>query len=587
MSVDYLVTMWIVSAISALIVLYMDKNYDYLKNAIVSEAFKLPNAADLVGKDGSTSPWMFDFKRLTSKGDFLQAYVRLFWAEYSGRQKFQVGGLEVGAIPLLSAIALFSAQQGRSINTFFVRKSRKKDGTQSLVEGIITDAPIILVDDLIHSGKSLFGLVSTLESLREKGQCQADVTDIFAILRFRDASTYQEFFRRDIRLTTLFDLNDFQDSLGLNNLPVVEKLQTKAFESLWYWGGDRPLLTPVMPKGELLLDLGNMYVGADSGKLVCLSGQTGEEIWSYRVSLGFKGRTVFSTPVICQNLVIFGSHDGNIHALERDTGKRAWVSYEADWLQGNLVVNANLGLVYAPLSFGLLRKQGKVVALEAKTGQVKWEYNVTAPVGGGITHSSQLGLIFFGTDDGSFQALDAKTGKLVWSVKVAIKPRGYPTVSISTKAVFFGGVLAGGAEDDRAGFYSLDIKTGRENFNYKDFSFGTFSTPCLGEDRVFFAALDKYLYCLDQRTGALLWRRDLGARSLSSASLISAGDDRSSVCVGDNSGFVQFFDTATGQLKSIIKFNERIVNGVIFDTVSRILYVPTQANEIFALKQKS
>ena len=58
-------------------------------------------------------------------------------------------------------------------------------------------------------------------------------------------------------------------------------------------------------------------------------------------------------------------------------------------------------------------KSGAIRALEASTGQMRWEFKMhTAPWAGVL--STAGGLVFSGSDEGNFFALDAKTGKPVW-----------------------------------------------------------------------------------------------------------------------------------------------------------------------------
>ena len=78
----------------------------------------------------------------------LDSAAELFWQECAGRMPFQVGGMEAAAIPLLSAILMKSWSRGTSVNGFIVRKERKTYGTGSSIEGSLTDAPIVMVDDL-------------------------------------------------------------------------------------------------------------------------------------------------------------------------------------------------------------------------------------------------------------------------------------------------------------------------------------------------------------------------------------------------------------------------------------------------------
>ena len=85
----------------------------------------------------------------------LDATAELFWEECAGRMPFQVGGMEAAAIPLLSAILMKSVSRGTPVNGFIVRKERKTYGAGGSIEGTLTDAPIVIVDDLLNSGASM------------------------------------------------------------------------------------------------------------------------------------------------------------------------------------------------------------------------------------------------------------------------------------------------------------------------------------------------------------------------------------------------------------------------------------------------
>jgi len=47
-----------------------------------------------------------------------------------------VGGLEMGAVPVIAALAALSDVEDRPVRTFFVRKSAKDHGTREVVEGL-------------------------------------------------------------------------------------------------------------------------------------------------------------------------------------------------------------------------------------------------------------------------------------------------------------------------------------------------------------------------------------------------------------------------------------------------------------------
>src|SRR5262249_25354125 len=56
--------------------------------------------------------------------------------ELKGTHVEFVGGLEIGAVPLATAVAVLSQARGRPIAAFFVRKQAKEHGARKLVEGL-------------------------------------------------------------------------------------------------------------------------------------------------------------------------------------------------------------------------------------------------------------------------------------------------------------------------------------------------------------------------------------------------------------------------------------------------------------------
>lgn len=84
-----------------------------------------------------------------------------------------VGGLTLGADPVVSAVAIASAcqaqRQPRSplIHGFLVRKAEKAHGTGRRIEGFLEkDAPVLIVDDVCTTGAST---IAAIEAAREAG----------------------------------------------------------------------------------------------------------------------------------------------------------------------------------------------------------------------------------------------------------------------------------------------------------------------------------------------------------------------------------------------------------------------------------
>jgi len=80
-----------------------------------------------------------------------------------------IGGLEVGAIPMCAAAAMYYHQQGRPIEGFFVRKAAKGHGSQQRVEGVVKSGDrVVVIDDVLTTGESVVQAIEELEKVGAK-----------------------------------------------------------------------------------------------------------------------------------------------------------------------------------------------------------------------------------------------------------------------------------------------------------------------------------------------------------------------------------------------------------------------------------
>jgi len=82
-----------------------------------------------------------------------------------------VGGLEMGAVPIATAVAIASHRRGRDIGAFFVRKKPKDHGAKKLVEGLpkgetLKGKNVVVLEDVTTTGGSAMQAVAVL---REEG----------------------------------------------------------------------------------------------------------------------------------------------------------------------------------------------------------------------------------------------------------------------------------------------------------------------------------------------------------------------------------------------------------------------------------
>src|SRR5262245_49815553 len=80
-----------------------------------------------------------------------------------------IGGLEMGAVPLATAVAVLSQAKGRPLPAFFVRKQAKEHGARKLVEGLapgesLAGKRIVVLEDVTTTGGSAMKAIEALQA---------------------------------------------------------------------------------------------------------------------------------------------------------------------------------------------------------------------------------------------------------------------------------------------------------------------------------------------------------------------------------------------------------------------------------------
>ncbi|MFT5037305.1 MAG: outer membrane protein assembly factor BamB, partial [Candidatus Azotimanducaceae bacterium] len=457
-------------------------------------------------------------------------------------------------------------------------------GLMNMIEGEIqTTQRIILVDDIINSGNSFWRQIEVLEELGFK------VEEVWAILRFRNFEQYKRFENRGITVSSLFCLDDFSESLGpsISNMGIVDmQTPTKVFSSQWVFKSAKPSYNWVVNKSQPVIDEDKIYFGTDNETFWALNQHDGSVIWKHTVGSAVHKKSIFSNPALHGELVIFGSYDGNVYALNKNTGMQKWVSFEADWVGSSPTVASELNLVFIGLEYGLFQKHGGIVALNADTGKTVW-CDSSHPA---YTHSSPLYIekhkqVVIGSNDGVVRMYGAENGDKIWEFTTF----GGASYDTKTDSGFGEGdikeSLVYDATHDYLIFgsldcflYILDRKTGHLVHHYKC-NFGIWSTPFLYNKCVYFASLDKSVRALDLDTFKLLFEKNIDSTRIFSSPMII----NDLLYIGTNAGRLHELDPKTGEKLSSFQTRERITNHVVYNAKTDTYFLPTYANEIIAL----
>ncbi|XRC95894.1 PQQ-dependent methanol/ethanol family dehydrogenase [Ottowia sp. VDI28] len=295
-------------------------------------------------------------------------------------------------------------------------------------------------------------------------------------------------------------------------------------------------------ESQPLIHNGKMFVTASYSRIFALDSKTGQKLWKYehRLPEGIMPccDVVNRGAALYDNLVIFGTLDAQLVALDQETGKVVWREKIDDYSAGYSYTAAPLiaeGLLLTGVSGGEFGVVGRVDARDPKTGKLIWTRPVveghmgykdgkengitgttnaswpgeTWKTGGAATwlggsYDAKTGLAYFGTGNpgpwnshvrkgdnlysASTVAIDVKTGQIKWHYQ-STPNDGWDYDGVNEFVTFDMDGKRVGAKADRNGFFyvndaatgkllnafpfvkkvnwasSIDLKTGRPNYN--------------------------------------------------------------------------------------------------------------------------
>lgn len=114
-----------------------------------------------------------------------------------------IGGMSIGADPIIGAVLAVAAERGRDLCGFLVRKEAKGHGTGKYVEGPVQPgSKVVIVDDVVTTGGSS---LQAIDRIVEFG-CQ--VTQVVAIVDRMEGGA-ANFAARQLPFRALLQITDF------------------------------------------------------------------------------------------------------------------------------------------------------------------------------------------------------------------------------------------------------------------------------------------------------------------------------------------------------------------------------------------
>ncbi len=152
---------------------------------------------------GTGTGYFFDMKQVMLDPEGLTLIAEAFLERIRDEQADHIGGIAMGAVPIVAAVCAFSRATARPRRAFFVRKETKDHGTERRVEGYLPEGgEVLLFEDVTTTGGSA---MIAVEAARAAG-CRVE-TLYTVVDRLEGAEA--NLAREGIRLAPLFTRDDF------------------------------------------------------------------------------------------------------------------------------------------------------------------------------------------------------------------------------------------------------------------------------------------------------------------------------------------------------------------------------------------
>ncbi len=174
---------------------------DQLLTLLCQVAYK---EGDFLLSSGQRSTYYINGKQVTlhPQGGLAVGRVLL---ELIPEDTIAVAGLTLGADPIVTAVSVVAAYEGRSLTALIVRKETKGHGTQAYIEGptLPEGSPVVVLEDVVTTGQSA---MKAVDRLRGAGYV---VTQVISLLD-REQGGAEYYAEQGIEFHAVYTIRDLQ-----------------------------------------------------------------------------------------------------------------------------------------------------------------------------------------------------------------------------------------------------------------------------------------------------------------------------------------------------------------------------------------
>lgn len=330
---------------------------------------------------------------------------------------------------------------------------------------------------------------------------------------------------------------------ALPNLNVRKSPSSENTEMVWNFECEDEV------RGTLNVINGMVVGGSYDNNLYALNSSTGKFIWKYPTDGG-----IVSKPVFYEGNLYFGSEDRRLHVIYSRTGKLSWTYYTDGPVRSSPTIGESHLFIGSD--------DGHLHAVNAMSGRMVWRLDTGAPIRSTPVMEDEY--ILLGTESGDFFCIDLR-GTVKWRFRA--KRSITSTAVVSKNVVIFSSV--------DSYLYGLDLNSGWVLWRYR-LGKASISTPCMAETYIFVGAVDGCIYCIDSRSAKEVWKFET-EHQVTGSSIIY----KDSLYCGSVDGHLYCLEYRTGRLRWKFRTDGPITGTPV--AADDLVYIGSTDHRIYAL----
>ena len=314
---------------------------------------------------------------------------------------------------------------------------------------------------------------------------------------------------------------------------------------------------------------GVAYAAGHTGKVEALSADKGKLLWLTKTKLSLS-----AGPAVADGLVVVGSSDGQLVVLDAATGHEKWRQQISGEILAKPLITQGLIIVRTV--------NGRVQAFNEADATSRWVIEESVPkltLRGTAAPVLAGSAVITGFDNGKLVAVDAATGDAMWNVTI-------DTPSGRTELDRLGDVdataIASGHDVFVVGYQGriamVEQTSGQIWWTQDASSYRGFG---LDDDSLYLSAANGMVTAMRRTTGAQQWEQ----KSLRQRGLTAPGVIGNVLVIGDFEGYVHWLDKSSGVVAARVSTDgERISNAPVI--ADGRVFVQTDGGKVIAFETK-